>query len=81
MSEMRNRECPTCQASNQPRAVVDGIQEYRCRTCGLVYYGPCGCDVAHEESASAPLQNDWQMTTPPVSVENAAPVKKYPGCS
>jgi hypothetical protein len=81
MSEMRSLECPTCQVINQPRAVVDGIQEYRCRDCGLVYYGPCGCDVVHKESAAAALRSDWQMTTQPAPLENAAAVKKYPGCS
>ena len=44
MSEMHTISCPSCDTDNQPRAAVDGIQEYRCRVCGMVYYGPCGCD-------------------------------------
>jgi hypothetical protein len=50
MSEMRTISCPSCETDNQPRAAVDGIEEYRCVVCGLVYYGPCGCDVTEADS-------------------------------
>ena len=92
MAEMRNRPCPTCRAVNAPRAVNDGVEEYRCRGCGLVYYGPCGCDTAPGDSAGlagtvaaaaapvAVLRGDWQMTTPPTDTNRVAAVKKYPGC-
>ncbi len=43
MPEMRRMQCPSCETTNVPLAVVDGITEYRCRECGLVFYGPCGC--------------------------------------
>jgi len=46
MSEMRTISCPSCETANQPLAAVDGMQEFRCHTCGLVYYGPCGCDTS-----------------------------------
>lgn len=87
MSEMRRVACPSCSAENHPRAVADGIQQYRCRDCGLVYYGPCGCDIVHDEPAPAvqvvaePLDDDWQMSPPPVSVDGASSLKLYPGCS
>jgi len=55
MAEMHTISCPSCDASNQPRAAVDGIQEYRCRVCGLVYYGPCGCDTVHDDVVGAPV--------------------------
>ncbi len=48
MAEMRTRECPACAMPNQPLAVAEGIEEYRCRACGVLYYGPCGCDIVHE---------------------------------
>jgi hypothetical protein len=47
MAEMRIIKCPECEAANHPLAVVEGIQEFRCRSCGLLYYGPCGCDTVH----------------------------------
>ncbi len=46
MAEMHTIDCPSCETENQPRAAVDGLQEYRCQACGLVYYGPCGCDTS-----------------------------------
>ena len=55
MAEMHTISCPSCDASNQPRAAVDGIQEYRCRVYGLVYYGPCGCDTVHDDVVGAPV--------------------------
>lgn len=45
MAEMHTIDCPSCETGNQPRTAVDGLQEYRCAACGLVYYGPCGCDT------------------------------------
>jgi len=89
MSEMRTMSCPTCDAANQPLAVVDGVQEYRCRSCGLVFYGPCGCDVTYADAevagtgeASVPgLGGDWQMKVPPAEAGHGPGVAKYPGCS
>jgi len=87
MPEMRRIACPSCESANLPLSVVDGIEEYRCRKCGLVYYGPCGCDIVHEVAITAPavekkgLEGDWQTSRVPVSVEGASGVRKYPGCS
>jgi rubredoxin len=53
MSEMHTISCPSCETANQPQAAVDGIQEYRCHSCGLVYYGPCGCDTTDSSAAKA----------------------------
>ena len=89
---MRNRECPACDNVNAPHAVVDGVQEYRCGSCGLVYYGPCGCDTSHDQSGPATepaaaevvqpaaLHGDWEMTTPPSDARGGSGVKNYPGC-
>ena len=55
MAEMRTVGCPACEAPNQPLAVVEGIEEYRCRACGVLYYGPCGCDTVHENGGEALL--------------------------
>ena len=87
MSEMRRITCPSCSVENQPLGVVDGIQQYRCRSCGIVYYGPCGCDIAHDEPAAARRvveslpDDDWLMTRPVVPAQDAAGVRRYPGCS
>jgi ribosomal protein L37AE/L43A len=88
MAEMRNLNCPSCERTNQPRAMVDGIEEYRCSSCGMVYYGPCGCDTVHEavetalevrESAEQRLPADWAMSAPAVKVENGAAALSRPG--
>lgn len=87
MAEMRTLDCPSCEAANQPFAVADGVEEYRCRSCGLVYSGPCGCDTVHEDPVAEAsdevesLPSDWQMSKPATVVENGASTKKYPGCS
>jgi hypothetical protein len=87
MSEMRRVACPSCSGENHPFGVIDGIQQYRCRDCGLVYYGPCGCDIVHDEPVVAveavqdPLRDDWQMSPPFVPMDGASGVKLYPGCS
>jgi hypothetical protein len=72
-----------------PLAVVDGIREYRCRACGLVFYGPCGCDVEHPEATEAQgesgdkaaLPDDWQMSARDVEVPEGPSTRVYPGCS
>lgn len=88
MSEMRTIFCPSCETANQPRAAMDGIEEYRCHSCGLVYYGPCGCDTAHgslEEArlaaAEVVLPGDWQTTMPPVDAQGMSSSSWHPGCS
>jgi hypothetical protein len=87
MSEMRRVACPSCGDENHPLGVIDGIQQYRCRGCGMVYYGPCGCDIVHDEPAAmvqvveSRLDDDWQMSRPVVFGNDAAGVMRYPGCS
>lgn len=87
MAEMRTLECPSCESSNQPRNAVDGIEEYRCRSCGLVYYGPCGCDTSHKTREAAMsaageesrLPGDWQMAGSALRVENGSAALSRPG--
>ncbi len=96
MAEMRNLHCPACATVNQPFALSEGVEEFRCRACGLVYCGPCGCDIVHEEPVSASrertsrkmspssfqgLSADWAMATPAAAIANASAVSKFPGCS
>ena len=86
MAEMRTLNCPQCARETQPVSAVDGIEEYRCRSCGLVYYGPCGCDTsgaaASGTEALAPrhaLAGDWRMSRTALSVDNGAQATPRPG--
>lgn len=86
MAEMRTLNCPQCARENQPTSAVEGIEEYRCRSCGLVYYGPCGRDTSEVAtsgtSALAPrheLADDWRMSRTALRVENGAQAKSRPG--
>jgi uncharacterized Zn finger protein len=88
MAEMRNLECPSCERSNQPIAVLEGIEEYRCGSCGMVYYGPCGCDTAVEtraeaveaaEAEKAELASDWEMSAREKVIEEPAKSQTQPG--
>lgn len=71
MSEMHTLECPACSVANQPIAVVNRTEQYRCRGCGMVYYGPFGCDDTVDAPAeeSPALDETWSMTTPPTDSE------------
>jgi rubredoxin len=69
MSEMHTFECPSCGVSNQPLGVVGEAEQYRCRSCGMVYYGPAGCDTGEpiggaDAESDEHLADDWGMTTP-----------------
>jgi len=86
MAEMRTIDCPQCTRDNQPLSAVDGIEEYRCRACGLVYYGPCGCDTSGVSASAtlAPaarheLAGDWRMSRTALSVDNGAQATPRPG--
>ncbi len=86
MSEMRRVACPSCDEENHPYGVIDGLRQYRCRSCGLVYYGPCECEVTHFEPAPAVqaaqlADDDWQMNVPVVLADGASEVRPHPGCS
>ena len=87
MPEMRRMQCPSCETTNVPLAVVDGITEYRCRECGLVFYGPCGCitgDKAQVDpgmaEAEAERLGNWQMAMPAADIEQPAGVRRFTGC-
>ena len=86
MAEMRTLNCPQCAGDNQPLSAVDGIEEYRCRSCGLVYYGPCGCDTSDAAASSTSalaarheLAGDWRMSRTALSVANGAQATSRPG--
>jgi rubredoxin len=88
MAELREMACPECEQANHPRSTLDGIQEYRCRSCGLVYYGPCGCDTGRDEEhvsaaanteAAPALSDGWRMTMPTAVVENGAAATSHAG--
>jgi hypothetical protein len=88
MAEMRTIPCPSCDWANQPLVAMDGIEEYRCHSCGLVYYGPCGCDTVYETvdeaktaAAEDTLSADWQTTVPPVEAQGWSSEAQHPGCS
>ena len=86
MAEMRTLNCPQCARETQPVSAVDGIEEYRCRSCGLVYYGPCGCDTSGAATSGTPalstrdeLAGDWRMSRTALRVENGAQATSRPG--
>jgi len=39
-------------------AALDGSEEFRCYSCGLVFYGPCGCDIDHSQPAKKARTED-----------------------
>jgi hypothetical protein len=63
-------------------AVVDGVMEYRCHECGLVFYKPCGCPEHPEERivAATKLDDDRQMT-PLLATETGPQAYEHRGCS
>ena len=44
-SEMRSMKCPECSTGNRPFSVVNETEQYRCKSCGMVYYSPVGCET------------------------------------
>lgn len=79
--------CPSCAEVGQPLAVVDGVSEYRCRSCGMVYYGPCGCDTQSspqdgmaQDFEKRTLAEDWMMRPPARQSEIGSSARRYPGC-
>ncbi len=88
MAELRKIECPECGQPNQPKSVADGIQEYRCLWCGMVYCGPCGCAVDHDDGLAAqpgvtheapPLPEGWSMSGRVFAVERCPASHSRPG--
>jgi rubredoxin len=77
--DMHSMNCPSCGTANQPIAIIDDVRDYRCQSCGLVYYGPCGC-VSEDKMASDPRVDAWAMSVPAPTAFGPA-VRHYRGCS
>ena len=45
MSKMPTMACPACSAVNGPLGVVNETVQYRCRSCGMVFYSPACCET------------------------------------
>lgn len=45
MTELRGMACPDCGVVNRPGSVVNDTEQYRCRSCGMVYYTTIGCET------------------------------------
>lgn len=45
MTELRGMACPDCGAVNSPGSVVNDTEQYRCHSCGMVYYTSVGCET------------------------------------
>jgi len=46
--EMIPLDCPSCGHTNDPIGMAQQELQYRCRNCGMVYYGPseeCAADL------------------------------------
>ena len=43
-SDMRKMPCPACSAVCGPLGVVNETAQYRCHSCGMVFYGPACCE-------------------------------------
>ncbi len=70
-SEMRSMPCPECSTPNHPLSVVNETEQYRCGSCGMVYYTPVGCETGPATpglgAASGPevqLPDNWSASTP-----------------
>jgi CRP-like cAMP-binding protein len=44
-SDMRRMPCPACATVNGPFGVVNETAQYRCRSCGMVFYAPACCET------------------------------------
>jgi len=45
MSKMRSMACPACATINGPFGVVNETAQYRCKSCGMVFYTPACCET------------------------------------
>ncbi|MFH0916273.1 MAG: cyclic nucleotide-binding domain-containing protein [bacterium] len=52
-SDMRKMACPACATVNGPFGVVNETAQYRCRSCGMVFYAPACCETPETESDKA----------------------------
>lgn len=58
-------DCPSCGRSNDPIGVTDDKAQFRCRACGMVYYGPEECAEGLEPAdlEETPVESvDWEIT-------------------
>jgi hypothetical protein len=66
--EMKALDCPSCGRANDSVGVVEGQLHYRCRACGMVYYGPeeCGEGLEPVDLEETPVDgdDDWQTASP-----------------
>lgn len=81
MAEMCAMDCPRCRAASQPLAVVDGIMEYRCHGCGLVFYKPCGCPERPAEAGRAAKAADEHRMATVLATETGPRTYEHRGCS
>ena len=88
MAELREMACPQCEQANHPKSAADGILAYRCRACGLVYYGPCGCDTRERDAripapvsatSPPPLPEGWRMTERVTVIGNGVAAAHHAG--
>ncbi|OFW60672.1 MAG: hypothetical protein A2133_05905 [Actinobacteria bacterium RBG_16_64_13] len=70
-SEMRSMKCPECSTGNRPFSVVNETEQYRCKSCGMVYYSPVGCETGpavpsadKKPEPGASLGANWSASTP-----------------
>jgi CRP/FNR family transcriptional regulator, cyclic AMP receptor protein len=69
-SDMHTMPCPECETANRPLAVVNETEQYRCRSCGMVYYTPVGCETGPvRPSSGVPgpetlLGENWEASSP-----------------
>lgn len=52
-SDMRKMACPACATVNGPFGVVNETAQYRCRSCGMVFYAPACCETPEAEPDKA----------------------------
>ena len=88
MAELLKMDCPQCAQANHPKSIKDGIQEFRCRSCGMVYYGPCGCDTnGRDARATRPISShevpalpeDWRISEPVTVVKYGSATPYHAG--
>lgn len=53
MSKMRSMACPACATLNGPFGVVNETAQYRCKSCGMVFYTPACCETPEARPSKA----------------------------
>lgn len=67
--EMIPLDCPSCGRTNDPVGVAQNELQYRCRQCGMVYYGPaeeCAQDMQRIDVPDTDVegQGDFDIDSP-----------------